>query len=352
MRVLSFIVFFFIVGVWQVADKSPHGDDLKISCSDCHTPQGWTINRDSINFKHSSTDFPLEGQHQVIDCRMCHSSLVFSEAESACVDCHTDLHYQTVGMECDRCHTPHSWIVQNISGIHRLSRFPLLGAHLTADCQQCHPSASLLRFEPRGIECYDCHQLDYMSTTSPNHSQSGFSTNCTDCHLMNAFTWFGPNFNHAFFPLEQGHKISDCNACHIDGDYSNTSSECFSCHQPDYVETNDPNHVTADFSTNCEECHSIQPGWKPADFREHDGLYFPIYSGRHQGEWGNCAECHTTSGNYILFSCIDCHEHNQSDTDDEHDGVNGYIYSSQACLDCHPTGDAEEGFDHNLTLFP
>ena len=110
--------------------------------------------------------------------------------------------------------------------------------------------------------------------------------------------------------------------------------------------------IHADFSTNCLECHSTRPGWKPADFREHDGLYFPIYSGEHSGTWVNCAECHTDPSNYALFNCIICHEHNQPDMDEEHEGINGYLYDSQACFDCHPTGSADEGFDHDATLFP
>ena len=103
-------------------------------------------------FNHDSTKFQLEGQHQSIDCKMCHTSFVFSQAEPDCMSCHTDMHYQTVGFECARCHTPKSWIVENINDIHRQGRFPLVGAHVTADCQQCHPSASLLKFEPQGID--------------------------------------------------------------------------------------------------------------------------------------------------------------------------------------------------------
>ena len=79
------------------------------------------------------------------------------------------MHMQTVGMDCARCHTPHSWIVKNITDIHRQSRFPLQGPHLAAQCLECHPSASLLRFEPVGVECIDCHMQDYQSASDPNH---------------------------------------------------------------------------------------------------------------------------------------------------------------------------------------
>jgi len=76
----------------------------------------------------------------------------------------------------------------------------------------------------------------------------------------------------------------------------------------------------------------------PANF-DHDKDFFPIYSGEHQGEWNECSDCHI-GGNLNSFSCIDCHEHNDpNDLADEHDDVNGYQYSSPACLQCHPNGD-------------
>ena len=111
------------------------------------------------------------------------------------------MHNQTVGSECARCHTPNSWIVNNITEIHQRSRFPLVGPHRTADCYACHKnaSASLLNFGPLGVECFDCHQANYASTTNPNHATAGYSHNCTDCHSMNSFTW-GTNVDHSFFP--------------------------------------------------------------------------------------------------------------------------------------------------------
>jgi len=119
----------------------------------------------------------------------------------------------------------------------------------------------------------------------------------------------------------------------------------------DYNDASNPDHNDLAFSTNCTDCHTTSPDWKPARFDEHDAL-FPIYSGTHNGEWNTCAECHTTSGNYGLFSCIDCHEHNQGDTDNEHDEVSGYTYSSLACFECHPTGSGEGSFNHNASNFP
>jgi hypothetical protein len=210
-----------------------------------------------------------------------------------------------------------------------------------AGCQDCHPSASQLRFEPLGVECIDCHMQEYQAADNPNHVAGNFSTQCIDCHAMTAFTWTGSGFNHAFFPLTEGHALSTCSSCHTDPDYSTTSAECFSCHQDDYNNTTNPNHVTADLSTECMECHTTTPGWKPADFTEHDALFFPIYSGEHRNEWNTCTDCHSNPSNYSVFSCIDCHEHNRADMDDKHSDENDYEYNSIACLDCHPRGSHE-----------
>lgn len=334
------------------SSDSPHGKDFDISCSECHTSEGWKIDRNKISFNHDLTQFPLEGLHEEVNCISCHSTLVFSDAEPECMSCHTDMHQQTVGLDCGRCHTTNTWIVENITEIHQQSRFPLLGAHITADCYDCHQSASLLLFEPLGVECVDCHKKDYDATTDPNHIESGFSTDCMDCHQMNAFAWTGSSFTHTFFPLTLGHAINNCSECHTDGnDYTNISRECISCHQSDYNTATVPNHQQIGLPTNCLECHTTNPGWKPAEFPEHDVL-FPIYSGEHNGEWGSCLDCHNNPGDIGIFTCIDCHDHNKAEMDDEHDGVGGYLYNSDACLECHPTGSGEGGFNHNLSNFP
>jgi hypothetical protein len=353
MRALPLILMMaFVLLMAGFSTDSPHGKDFTISCGVCHSPKSWKLDKEIYSFDHNTTALPLMGQHQTLDCRACHISLVFSEAKTQCADCHTDMHDQTVGPDCGRCHTPKSWIIEDLTGMHQRSRFPLVGAHYTADCQQCHKSASLLRFEPLGIECIDCHQADYNGTTQPNHVESGFSTNCQECHSITSLTWTGAGFNHNFFPLTEGHANLTCSRCHAGGNYSNTSSECVSCHQSDYNNTNNPNHSTSNIPTTCADCHTTAPGWKPAEFRIHDAQYFPVYSGKHAGTWNTCADCHQNPSDYATFTCIDCHDHNQSDMDKEHQGVGGYNYSSLACYECHPQGNAEGAFNHNNSVFP
>ena len=340
-----------VLSVSLFSQSSPHGAGFTANCMDCHNTTGWKIDMKTLSFNHSTTKFPLIGQHQAVNCKRCHTSLEFSKAGTECVSCHTDMHNQTVGADCGRCHTPNSWIVNNITEIHQRSRFPLVGAHVTADCFACHKnaSASLLNFGPLGIECIDCHQ----APSPPKTDHSKFSTNCSDCHSISAFSWSGASIIHNFFPLTAGHAVNGCIQCHpVGSNYSSTSPECVSCHQSNYNGTANPNHNSIGFSTSCKDCHTTNPGWKPAEYKEHDAKSFPIYSGKHNGTWNSCSECHTNPASYVQFTCIDCHDHNQSSMNNKHDGVNGYAWNSPACFACHPTGSKEGSFNHATSPFP
>ncbi len=335
--------------VWAQG-QSPHGKELTISCNACHTSDSWAVSRDSISFNHDTTRFLLQGEHKMVDCRQCHSTLEFSKAETNCISCHLDIHQGTVGQDCGRCHDSKSWLVSNIAEVHRQISFPLLGAHALASCAECHTSETSLRFAPIGDECINCHQKNYDATTNPDHKKAGYSTECIECHKIDAFEWTASGINHDFFPLTQGHAINECATCHTGPDYSKTSPECITCHEANYLATTSPNHQAINISTSCVECHTTQPGWRPAEFKQHDALYFPIYSGAHNGVWDNCVDCHKDQSNYSVFTCITCH--GNPETDNKHDSVLGYSYSSTACLACHPNGRADGTFNHNLTNFP
>lgn len=338
MRKLSLLIVLPLVAVMAQAPKSPHGDRLTLDCSECHSTEGWTFDSSRATFSHENTRFILEGQHRHTGCRACHTTLVFSEVKSGCVDCHADLHNNTVGHDCARCHNSKSWLVHNITEIHQLSRFPLVGAHRQADCQQCHTSPSLLEFQPLGIECIDCHRKDYERAVNPNHLQSGFPTDCMDCHRIDGFEWRASGINHDLFPLTKGHQLENCAACHKTGIFEPISSDCYSCHQKDFTAAANPSHQQQGFTTQCLDCHTTDPGWKPARFDIHDTFFFPVFSGKHKGEWDNCSTCHTDQNNYRAFSCLNCHEHRQAEMDKEHKDVGGYSHNSQNCLSCHPNG--------------
>ncbi|MEP7268719.1 MAG: hypothetical protein ABI844_13915, partial [Saprospiraceae bacterium] len=350
MHRLPFIILFIFLSTIGIG-QSPHGANFTMECAKCHTSENWKVNPQTIYFRHDSTSFPLTGSHQQVDCKACHESLKFSETDPACITCHQDMHSNTVGNNCVRCHNTNSWQVTNKARMHELAAFPLLGVHGTVECTQCHKSADPLRFDRIGTACINCHQQDYGKKDKIDHTQAGFSTECASCHQMTDLEWKA-DFNHEFFPLSKGHDLNVCAQCHTSGSYSATSSKCESCHSADYQSAKVPDHSLAKFSTDCASCHTTDPGWKPAEYKEHDSKFFPIYSGKHAGTWNDCTACHTVASNFQKFECIECHQHNKPEMDAGHAQVNGYSYNSTACYTCHPTGDALSGFDHSKTHFP
>ncbi|NNM22601.1 MAG: hypothetical protein HKO54_03535 [Flavobacteriaceae bacterium] len=335
MQRLSFIALLVVFST-NLFSQSPHGSGLTIDCAQCHNPSGWELDLETMSFDHNETNFDLEGAHLQTDCKSCHNNLIFDRAPNDCFSCHVDVHQQSVGNDCMRCHTSDSWLVFEIPELHEQNGFPLIGAHSNLSCVECHTTESSLVFNRMGNECIECHRSEYLATQNPNHVAAGFSQDCTECHSPLGFGWDAENIIHDFFPLTMGHDIQDCSACHTGGNFSDTPTDCFACHMDDYASTSNPNHQAAGFSTDCVQCHTTNPGWMPATF-DHDELFFPIYSGRHDDVWTNCTDCHTNPNNYSIFTCLNCHPAGQ--TAEEHDGVSGYMYESNACLACHPNGE-------------
>jgi hypothetical protein len=203
---------------------------------------------------------------------------------------------------------------------------------VSLNCLDCHSQG----YTGTPTACNACHLDDYTQATNPIHNPTSFSQICTECHTTAA--WSPSTFNHntqTSWPLTGAHVATACNLCHIAGQYLGTPTVCFFCHQNDYLNTTNPNHQAAMFPTDCEMCHTTIT-WLGATF-DHDNLYFPIYSGTHREAWVSCTDCHI-GGNYNDFSCIDCHEHNQIEMNQQHQGVSGYIWESHACFECHPDG--------------
>jgi len=344
---LSSIIIAILISFSALAAKSPHGEKFSIKCDVCHNPEGWTVNVKSNSFDHAQTDFPLVGQHKTVDCRKCHTDLVFSNAKTTCLSCHKDMHQQTVGQDCERCHTPNSWIVTNITEIHRQSRFPLNGQHAQVDCYQCHKSASLLRFDPMGAECADCHSNNFAATTKPSHIASKFPKDCFLCHSEKG--WQPAKFDHnssTTFPLTGGHIGIDCNSCHAKG-YAGTSTDCVSCHLTNYNATTNPSHTTAKFSTDCKTCHTTN-SWLSATFNHNTSTTFPL-TGGHSGV--ACISCHAKGYAGTSTDCVSCHLTNYNATTNPSHVTAKY---STDCKTCHSsTAWAPSTFNHNTsTTFP
>ena len=310
--------------------SDPSHDGFPTTCEDCHGESAW----EPASFDHNQTAFPLRGAHRNTDCADCHAD-GYAGTPTDCFSCHesdydgaTDPSHDGFPTTCEDCHGESAW--EPASFDHNQTAFPLRGAHRNTDCADCHADG----YAGTPTACFSCHEVDYDGAADPNHD--GFPTTCEDCHSETA--WEPADFDHnrTAFPLRGEHRNVDCVECHADG-YSGTPIDCFSCHQEDYDRANNPDHVSAGFPTTCEQCHN-ENDWNDTDW-DHDGLYFPIYSGSHRGEWNVCEDCHVSPGNFRVFECIFCHEHNQPDMDDEHDDVSGYSYDSRSCFRCHPDGE-------------
>ncbi|MCB9838717.1 MAG: hypothetical protein H6813_05210 [Phycisphaeraceae bacterium] len=301
---------------------------ISTDCADCHDTTGWG----SGMFEHPMS-FPLTNGHAGHACAACHTGGVITPLPTDCASCHigdynatSDPDHALAGFstDCAICHDTTTW--NNADFTHTPS-FPLTGGHNIPSCTDCHTGGVYSGTSP---DCVSCHLTDYNNTNDPDHAATGFGTDCMLCH--DTFDWHNAVFNHpASFPLIGGHNGPLCTDCHTGGVYTGTSPDCVSCHLTDYNNTNDPNHSTSGFGTDCIMCHDVFD-WHNASFNHP----FPITTGAHRNL--DCIDCHTIPAATPQFSCIDCHEHRQSSMDSKHHDVRNYVWESQACYNCHPNG--------------
>jgi hypothetical protein len=368
-------------GWWeQRGPVIPH-DTFPSDCGLCHEGDDWTTIRDDFTFDHAAeTGTPLEGAHAAAECLRCHNDRgpVAVFAGRGCAGCHEDEHSGKLGRDCSLCHDQDDWGLNELIAQHDRTRFPLVGAHAAVQCWRCHPAAEAGVFTPVDTECATCHASDLAMATDPDHVANGWVSSCDRCHIPTS--WGGGGFNHPSFALTGAHQTADCSQCHLGGVFTGLTGDCYSCHAAEYASTTDPNHVALSFPLECEQCHGTST-WQGATFDHSgilDGCYtchqteydattdpnhvaagfpttceschttvtwfgatfdhdFPIDSGDHRNM--DCSECHLNPGNFTQFTCISCKDHGQSEMDDEHDGVGGYVYDSLACYSCHPDGD-------------
>lgn len=329
----------------------PHQGAVGDDCSLCHGELHWQPQGQFA--LHAQTRFPLIGAHTAVACWECHEGAEvgnFGQADARCDSCHQqDLERATLPdhlalgwtRDCERCHRPTSWGQGGF--VHAL--FPLSGAHAALDCTACHDQG-IYRGLPH--DCAACHTDDFMATTDPDHQAENFPTNCELCH--NTSGWEGALFSHAGISsgcvnchqedydgapdhIAQSFP-TNCEQCHVtaswDAMFSHTgiTSGCINCHQANYNSA--PDHASLGFPTNCEQCHNTS-NWDSPFVHT-----FDIDGGDHGSL--NCNECHVQPGMIQVISCIQCHEHRQSEMDSEHNGVNNYSWTTPACLQCHPDG--------------
>ncbi len=209
-------------------------------CQSCHSPEKWT----KSEFDHDrKTDFPLRGRHARVDCQACHRGDVFKEKlKTNCSACHRqdDPHHGQEGKLCERCHNEQGW-GRKVVFDHDLTRFPLIGLHATAPCEECHLSA---KFKEASLDCVACHRAD-------DKHKKRLGPSCGQCHNPNG--WERWRFDHdtqTDYKLDGKHKGLDCKACHRTPveTHIRLSKACVSCHQRDDI------HVGR-FGPHCDRCH-------------------------------------------------------------------------------------------------
>jgi hypothetical protein len=208
-------------------------------CENCHEAKKWTTN----HFDHSKTKFPLREGHKKVKCDACHPGDVYKDKlKTNCSSCHKkdDPHKGQLGDNCEKCHNEKGWR-QKVFFDHDITRFPLIGRHATAPCEECHRTAS---YKGTTTKCADCH---------PDKRHEGrFGINCSMCHNPNG--WDHWRFDHdkqTRFPLTGKHAKVNCNACHKEKHATKISlpTNCYGCHSGDDVHGGGYGRV-------CDQCHT------------------------------------------------------------------------------------------------
>jgi len=325
---------------------NPHGP-LAIPCQNCHTYTSWKPIRAVPEFNHDHTGYPLRGMHQKVACTQCHTSLVFKNVSKTCADCHADIHRRQFGANCESCHSVKGWQVSLQAIRNHQNRFPLVGAHALVDCEECHKSAAMGKFQGLSTACYSCHQQDFL-TPVIDHVSSNFPTTCETCHTMDS--WFGAKFDHlkvTGFALTGMHATLQCTACHINNRYKGTPADCYSCHTREYTGSNNPSHLSLALAHDCGSCHTTF-NWANAKFDHALYAHYPL-TGLHQKV--ACAQCHLNN-NYksTPTACYSCHKPQFSSTRNPSHVTEGFPTD---CSICHTTaGWSPSSFDHAKSAFP
>jgi len=299
--------------------KDVHEGKFGVNCTECHSEASFSVAGASKGFNHNMTGFELTGKHRNVDCKQCHvSSFTNPIPHSKCSSCHQDYHKKefvknSVSPDCAECHTVNSFSASQYTlEKHKVSKFPLEGAHLATPCIACHKQETRWSFKSNGDKCVNCHKDVHLGFIDeqyyPNQS-------CESCHSINQ--WQENHFNHDLtkFKLSGVHAKQNCMACHKSDNsmgeneyekFQNLSNACASCHE-------DVHHqqFEKEGTTQCQECHKFE-SWNSRDF-DHNKTAFKL-DGKHVQV--DCAGCHKKTEAqgevYVLykikkFRCIDCH---------------------------------------------
>lgn len=294
-----------------------HKGGLGEDCASCHEDAGWK----QASFDHGETDFPLEGAHVDVACRLCHADEKFEGTPQDCATCHVqnDVHRRQFGTACGDCHGVAKW--DEIAFDHdRDTKFRLTGKHASAACGTCHTGPLYDQALPS--DCLGCHEVDDV-----HRGRNG--KDCQDCHDTRA--WATIDFDHdkeTEFPLHGLHAEVACEGCHRGNVHEEKLGvACIDCHRKDDVHRGEQGE-------DCARCHG-ETGWAKVETFDHELTRFPLL-GLHATV--ACEECHESHQYQAAETdCSSCHR-----KDDEHETRLGNV-----CGQCHnPNGWGFWRFDH------
>src|SRR6266446_5173278 len=290
-------------------------------------PHGFAAAPPRLNFDHLTTGFELIGQHRDLPCEACHANAMFQGTPKDCGACHgIGTTIRATGKpanhilstdQCAACHTPIAWNpAVNFdhtqtrgscstchNGVQAQGKGP---KHIVTDleCDACHTTLTWAGavFTHLGVTtgCASCHNGVAATGMPATHIPVGTPpTPCEGCHSTTNFTtWAGTRINHLAV------TTLTCQSCHETAAYlgmhPSTNTQAADSRPSATLDANHP--ITGD----CGQCHDTTTFANSA-----------LRPANHIPTNAPCAQCHTTAGNYALYSVTGTHQ-----------GVTG-------CLSCH-----------------
>ncbi len=271
-----------------------HNNQFGQNCTQCHTVESFHVIKELNNFNHNKTRYPLEGKHQMVECKSCHKTRYTDPlAFNRCTNCHEDYHENQFrrgddSPDCSDCHSVSgfagsSFTVQR----HEKSSFPLEGAHLATPCFACHKKTDKWSFRNIGERCVDCHEDIHDEIIDKKYYPDA---NCESCHEVSL--WRKINFDHSIteFELLGAHKQQSCRSCHfipgtggsVNQQFNGLSTACTNCHTDIHYGQFDVEGIS-----DCLRCHEFE-NWNAEKF-DHNNTDFPL-DGKHKDV--SCEKCH------------------------------------------------------------
>ncbi len=225
------------------------------------------------------------------DCFACHQPFTGS-APQRCIACHkvadigrlttsgmpiqtpktnVPFHHNLQEQDCVACHSDH----QGMKPYRAIRTFShqLLAPALQENCRDCHqaPQDKLHRkFEGNCAQCHEQRRWtpatfahDSLSAKSlaqcaschekPQDTlHSKLKENCTQCHDVQQ--WKPATFEHSKYFRFDGNHETNCDTCHIQGDY--TRYTCYGCHEHNQAKIRAEHYEEGIRNyENCVECH-------------------------------------------------------------------------------------------------